>query len=321
MPSEFEIIARYFARPTGHTELGVGDDAALVRLRPGMDLAISTDSLVAGTHFLPGTDPEALGWKTLAVNLSDMAAMGAEPRWAMLAAALPAADEAWIAAFARGFWACAECFGVDLIGGDTTRGPLNLTPTVLGETPQGKALKRSGALPDDDLWVSGSPGLAALGLAHLQGRCRVSEPHLTRCLSALERPQPRVQLGLALRDLAHAAIDVSDGLLADVGHILERSGVGARIDHSALPWHAVREACADEELAKACLLTGGDDYELAFCADLHDRAAIHSLSQALDLPLTRIGIIVSGQPGELALVGEDGSAGTPGRRGFDHFAR
>lgn len=321
MPSEFELIARHFMRPTTHTVLGVGDDAAVVRPRPGMDLVVSTDGLAAGTHFLPETDPEALGWKALAVNLSDLAAMGAEPRWAVLAAALPAAEEDWIAAFARGFWACAECFGVDLIGGDTTKGSLNLTATVLGETPQGEALTRSGARAADDLWVSGAPGLAALGLAHLQGRWRLCEPGLSRCLSALERPQPRVQLGMALRNVAHAAIDISDGLLADVGHILERSGVGARMERSSLPWQPVREACSDEELACACLLAGGDDYELAFTADAQDRPRIESLSEALRLPLTRIGVIVSGPPGDLVLVGEDGSTDLPGRRGFDHFAQ
>ncbi|MBZ0125471.1 MAG: thiamine-phosphate kinase, partial [Rhodocyclaceae bacterium] len=190
MPSEFELIARHFTRPVRHTVLGVGDDGAVLRPAPGMDLVVTTDMLVAGTHFLPDADAEALGWKALAVNLSDLAAMGAQPRWAVVAASLPAADEIWIAAFARGFFACAEAFEVDVIGGDTTRGPLNLAPTVFGEVPQGQALTRAGARSGDELWVSGTPGLAALGLAHRQGKVSLGEAALARCLAALDRPQP-----------------------------------------------------------------------------------------------------------------------------------
>jgi thiamine-monophosphate kinase len=182
---------------------------------------ISTDMLVEGTHFLPDTDPGDLGWKTLAVNVSDIAAMGARPRWATLAAALPDADEAWIAAFARGVFACADEFGIDLIGGDTTRGPRNFCVTIFGEVESGCALRRDGAKAGDEIWVSGRPGRAALGLAHLQGRIRLDEPELSDCIAALQRPQPRVALGLALQGLATSAIDVSDGLLADLGHILE----------------------------------------------------------------------------------------------------
>ena len=320
MPSEFELIARYFTRPTRHTVLSVGDDAAIVRPRPGMDLVISTDSLVADTHFIAQTGPENLGWKTLAVNLSDMAAMGAEPRWVVLAAALPEPNESWIEAFARGFFDCAERFGVDVIGGDTTRGPLTLTPTVFGEVPRGQALTRHGALPGDDIWVSGSPGLAALALAHLRGVTVLREPSLTRCLSALQRPQPRVSLGLALRSVARAVIDVSDGLMADVGHILERSHVSARMEHACLPWRAVREAGADDELTNNCLLAGGDDYELAFAADTMRRAEVDAMSRALDLPLARIGSIVAGAAGKLELVAGNGRTLPIGPRGFDHFA-
>ncbi len=169
MPSEFDLIRRHFTRPAAHTELAVGDDAALIAPRAGMRLAVSTDMLVAGTHFFADTDPEALGWKTLAVNVSDLAAMGAEPRWALLALALPTADEAWIAAFARGLFAFAARFGVDLVGGDTTRGPLNLCVTAIGEVPAGEAVTRAGARAGDDLWVTGQPGRAALGLAHVRG--------------------------------------------------------------------------------------------------------------------------------------------------------
>lgn len=320
MASEFELISQHFARPTRHTVLSVGDDAAIVRPRSGMDIVISTDSLVSGIHFTADTGPEDLGWKVLAVNLSDMAAMGAEPRWVVLAAALPQPDETWLAAFAHGFFDCAEHFGVDVIGGDTTRGPLNLTPTIFGEVPQGQALTRRGALPGDDIWVSGSPGLAALGLAHLKGMAVLGEPALTRCLSALHRPQPRVSLGLALRGLAHAAIDISDGLLADIGHILERSGVSARVEHACLPWHAAREAAADSELTSNCLLGGGDDYELAFTADAIRRTEVEAISRVLELPLTRIGSVAAGASGGLRVFAENGRELPIGQRGFDHFA-
>jgi thiamine-monophosphate kinase len=319
VPSEFDLIARYFTQPVRHTVLGVGDDGAIVRPSPGMDLVVSTDMLVAGTHFLAGTDPEALGWKALAVNLSDLAAMGAQPRWALVAAALPEADEAWIAAFARGFFAAADAFDVDVIGGDTTRGPLNIAPTVFGEVPQGQALMRAGARAGDDLWVSGTPGLAALGLNHLQGKVSLRDTAIPPCLAALERPQPRMALGIALRGLATAAIDVSDGLLADIGHILERSILAADIDFARLP-QAALDACADAALAQGCLLGGGDDYELAFCAPSTRRKAIEALSPRLSLPLTRIGSLRSGTAGEIALLDAEGRPMASGRRGYDHFA-
>lgn len=319
MPSEFELIARHFTRPVRHTVLGVGDDGAVVRPSPGMDLVISTDMLVAGTHFLADSDPEALGWKALAVNLSDLAAMGAQPRWALVAAALPEADEPWIAAFAHGFFAAADAFDVDVIGGDTTRGPLNITPTVFGEVPQGQALTRAGARAGDDLWVSGTPGMAALGLNHRQGKVSLRDTAMAPCLAALGRPQPRVELGLALRGLASAAIDVSDGLLADIGHILERSTLAAEIEFARLP-RAALAACADAALAQLCLLAGGDDYELAFSAPPARRKDIEALSARLGLPLTRIGSLRTGTAGEIALLDAEGRPMSSGRRGYDHFA-
>ena len=318
MPSEFALIARHFTRPVRHTVLGVGDDGAIVRPAPGMDLVVSTDMLVSGTHFLPDAEPEALGWKALAVNLSDLAAMGAQPRWAVVAACLPAADEAWLAAFARGLFACAEDFGVDVVGGDTTRGPLNLAPTVFGEVPQGQALTRAGAGAGDDLWVSGNPGLAALGLARRQGKVSLRDTAIERCLAALDRPQPRVALGLALRGLATAAIDVSDGLLADLGHILERSALAADIEFARLP-RAALECGADAALARSCLLAGGDDYELAFAAPPERRDEVAALAARLGLPLTRIGRLRTGPAGELVLRDDAGRPRTVGRRGFDHF--
>ncbi|MDO8931636.1 MAG: thiamine-phosphate kinase [Rhodocyclaceae bacterium] len=317
-PSEFFLIDRYFKRATHHTVLGAGDDAAIVRPSPGMDLLVSTDMLVAGTHFLPNADPADLGWKVLAANVSDMAAMGAAPRWALLAAALPAATESWIAAFARGFFACADEFGVDLIGGDTTKGPRKFSVTIFGEVPAGQSLLRSGAQPGDEIWVSGTPGLAALGLAHLQGRCILPEPARTACLAALHRPQPRVVLGLALRGLATGAIDVSDGLLADLGHILEESRVAAVVHDDRLPAAALATG-ADPALARDCLLAGGDDYELVFTAPAARHAEIAALATPLRLALTCIGSIATGAPGTLELLDGAGRALPVAHRGYDHF--
>lgn len=310
MPSEFALIDRYFKRPTRHTVLGVGDDGAIIQPSPGCELIVSTDMLVAGTHFLANTDPEDLGWKTLAVNVSDLAAMGAQPKWALLAAALPAATEAWIAKFARGFFACADAFGIDVIGGDTTRGPRNFCVTIFGEVPQGAALLRSGAQPGDEVWISGTPGRAAQGLAHLQGQVTLSEPALTDCLAALHRPQPRGALGLALRGLASAAIDVSDGLLADLGHILDASGVAATLRLAVLP---------EPTFADQCYLSGGDDYELAFTVPASRHEEVLTLSRRLELPLTRIGVIEDDTASRLTVLDTAGRPVNFSRYGYDHF--
>lgn len=310
MPSEFDLIRRFFTRPPRHAVLGVGDDGALLLPTAGCELVVSADMLVEGTHFLPDTDPEALGWKTLAVNLSDMAAMGAQPRWALLAAVLPAPTIDWLEAFARGFFACAAAFEVDLVGGDTTRGPRAFCVTILGEVPAGQALRRSGAQVGDSLWISGRPGRAALGLAHLQGRVVLVEPQRSACLAALHRPQPRVALGLALRGLAHAAIDVSDGLLADLGHLLAASGYAARLSIPGLPPPGIE---------RDCFLAGGDDYELVFTASAAVDAGIARLGETLKLPLTRIGEIVAGAAGSLILHDANGLEIVPAQRGFDHF--
>ena len=321
MPSEFDLIARYFARPTPQAVLGPGDDCALLAPSAGMELAITTDMLVAGTHFLPDTDPFQLGWKTLAVNLSDLAAMGAQPRWTLLAGSLPDADERWIAAFADGLFACAQRYAVDLVGGDTTRGPLNLCVTALGEVPRGAALRRDGARPGDDLWISGQPGLAALGLAHLQQRTFLPQALVARCVTALQKPAPRVELGLALREekLAHAAIDVSDGLLADLGHIAERSHVDAELFENQLPR---LPAGVDARLARRCQLAGGDDYELVFAAPTDVRHRVAELATRLELPLWRIGRVVAAtsDDGSVRLLDEAGNALPTERRGYDHFA-
>ncbi len=311
MPSEFALINRYFKRPTPQSVLGVGDDGAILQPASGCELVVSTDMLVAGTHFLPNADPADLGWKVLAVNVSDMAAMGAQPKWALLAAALPAATESWIEKFASGFFACAETFGIDVIGGDTTKGPRNFCVTIFGEVPAGTALLRSGAQPDDEIWVSGAPGRAAQGLAHLQGQALLGEPALTDCLAALHRPQPRVALGLALRGLASAAIDVSDGLLADLGHILDASGVTATLKLAVSP---------APTFAEQCFLSGGDDYELLFTAPAGRHAEVLALGKPLSLSLTCLGRITTGNVDPLTVLTLDGARVDFARRGYDHFA-
>ena len=321
MPSEFDLIDRYFARATPQAVLGPGDDCALLAPAPGMELAVTTDMLVAGTHFFADTDPFQLGWKTLAVNVSDLAAMGAKPRWALLAGSLPQADEPWIAAFADGFFACADCYGVDLIGGDTTRGPLNLCVTALGEVPAGWALRRDGACPGDDVWVSGCPGLAALGLAHLQGKTVLSGELFPVCVGLLQKPKPRVELGIALQDrkLAHSAVDVSDGMLADLGHIVERSAVAAEVFVAQLP---SLPAGVEPALARQCQLSGGDDYELVFTAAVGKRTELSGLAVELDLPLWRIGrVIEANGQGEVRLIDENGHLVPVRWKGFDHFGQ
>ncbi|MCK6391468.1 MAG: thiamine-phosphate kinase [Azonexus sp.] len=323
MPGEFGLIEKYFARPTPSAILGPGDDCALVEPSPGMQLAVTTDMLVAGVHFLPDTDPGRLGWKALAVNLSDLAAMGAKPRWVTLAGALPTVDEAWIAKFADGFFACAEAYGVDVIGGDTTRGPLNLSITAMGEIAPGQALRRDGARVGDMIWVSGRPGLASLGLASLQGIISLPAPWDRLCVGALEKPRPRVALGQALIGLASACIDVSDGLLADLGHIGERSGCAAALRLVQLP-HLPKGEAYDADLrriALECQLAGGDDYELCFTAPGVHGTAIAAIAARLELPLWCIGEMVPGTAGEVTVYDPDLKPVEFSRKGYDHFGQ
>lgn len=316
--SEFSLIQQYFTRATPSAILGVGDDAALVRVNAGMELAISTDMLVCGTHFFADADPYLLGHKTLAVNISDMAAMGAQPRWATLSLSLPEENSSWLKAFSDGFFALADAFGVELIGGDTTRGPLNLCVTIMGEVPQGQALRRDGAQPGDEIWVSGKLGDAALALAHLQGRMQLRETDFKAVESALHQPQPRVALGLALRGIAHSAIDLSDGLLSDLGHILERSNVGAELHLQTIPHSAVLSNYMNQTLGQHCVLAGGDDYELCFTAPASNHARIDHISQELNFPLSCIGNIVSGNA--CRVLQADGTELKLERGGYDHFA-
>jgi len=321
--NEFELIERYFQRTPRSTSvaLGVGDDAALIVPSPGCELAVSVDMLVEGRHFFAGADPERLGHKTLAVNLSDMAAMGATPRWALLAGALPDNEPAWLEAFARGFFALADAHDVDLVGGDTTRGPRNLCVTIVGETPAGQALRRDGARPGDDIYASGALGDAALAVAVLGGRSSLAADALAAARLRLEMPQPRIALGIALRGVASAAIDVSDGLTGDLGHILERSKVGAVVSLGAVPHSAAvatKLAGAERALALECLLAGGDDYELLFTAAPAAAMRIEKIAKDLALPLTRIGAIT--QTRGLVVTDERGSPLAALPRAYDHFA-
>jgi thiamine-monophosphate kinase len=318
MAAEFELIHRYFARPPRNAALGVGDDCALVKPPTGLALAITTDLLVEGTHFLPGAEPRRLGHKSLAVNLSDLAAMGADPRWFLLAVALPQVDEAWLAEFSAGMFALADAHGIELIGGDTTQGPLNICITAMGTLPPGYALRRDAATAGEDVWLSGSTGDAALGLAHLKGRMQLGEDVLARCLMRLEAPEPRVALGRKLRGLASSAIDVSDGLLADLGHIAERSRLGAELDYEAVPRSAMLASCPDRALADACLLAGGDDYELLFTASPDKQPAIEAAGRAAEVAVTRIGRVVANAAG-VTVVDRAGNPMSVAERGFEHF--
>ncbi len=319
MVSEFEIIRSYFTRPVRRALLGVGDDCALIAPEPGTVFAVSTDMLVEGKHFFSDAAPADLGHKALAVNLSDLAAMGAAPRYATLALALPEADADWLAQFTQGFFRLADAFGVELIGGDTTRGPRNISITVMGAVPQAFALRRDGAKVGDEVWLSGCGGDAALALAHLNRRIRLSDAVLAHCLTRLHTPVPCIALGLALRGIASSAIDVSDGLVADLGHIAERSGVAVELRFAELPRSRAIKACGDERLAQECLLAGGDDYELAFTAKPDDHKRIESIASELGLALTRIGSVTSGEPGLVSVCDASGKIMQITRKGFDHF--
>jgi thiamine-monophosphate kinase len=315
--SEFDLIRDHFSRlGVGRSDvsIGVGDDCALLRVPSGTELAVSIDTLVSGVHFLADSDPEGLGHKCLAVGLSDLAAMGAEPAWATLALTIPRADEDWLRSFSRGFSELAGKYGVELVGGDTTRGPLSVSVQVHGLVPPNLALRRDGARPGDLICVSGTLGDAGLALRRLSA----GDPVSAFLRDRLERPVPRVGLGLALRGIASAVIDLSDGLAADLGHVLEASGAGAQVRLAELPLSAdVRDpvsAGGDWELAVA----SGDDYELCFCIPPNRRPEIRGLQERSG---TRIQIVGCIQPeGGLHFVLEDGAKWCPERSGFDHFA-
>ncbi|ROR50325.1 thiamine-phosphate kinase [Diaphorobacter sp. C33] len=322
---EFDLIARYFTRPVRRAALGVGDDCALLSVTPGMQLAVSSDMLVEGRHFFADVDPAHLGHKALAVNLSDLAACGARPLAFTLALALPRVDAPWLQAFADGLLRLADAHQCELVGGDTTQGPLNLCVTVFGEVPTGQALLRSGARVGDDIYVSGTPGEARLALDALRGRLALPPAALQQLRPRLEQPTPRVALGLALRGVASSAIDVSDGLLGDLGHILKASGVGACVDATvatnllaASAQQAGATADFDAQTLMQCALAGGDDYELVFTAPPAQQAAVQAAAQASGTRATRIGR-VEPAPG-LRVVDSQGQPVAQHFASFDHFA-
>ena len=317
MSGEFDLIRRHFTRPVKRALLGVGDDCALLAPSPGMQLAVSSDMLVEGHHFLSTVAPERLGHKALAVNLSDLAACGAEPLAFTLALALPRADEAFIAPFAQGLFALADAQGIELVGGDTTAGPLNICITVIGQVPPGQALLRSGARAGDELWVSGTLGDARLALEVFRGRVALAGEALETVRRAMELPQPRVVLGIALRGVASSAIDLSDGLVGDLGHVLQRSGVGARVEVDTLPRSEVLAAQV-ASVQHECLLAGGDDYELLFTAAPSQYAAVLAAGRRAGVAITRIGTVEAA--GGLRIVDGQGRALPSAFQGFDHFA-
>jgi thiamine-monophosphate kinase len=316
MEGEFEFIARRL-RPLAAAPgaLGLADDAALLDPRPGMQLVLTKDAMVAGVHFLNGDPAGQIAQKLLRVNLSDLAAMGAAPIGYLLALARPRdIEDEWLASFCAGLAADNAEFGISVLGGDTvsTPGPLTLSLTAVGDLPQGEGLLRSGARPGDDIWVSGSLGDAALGLAVLQGTLQVTEPVRSHLIDCYRLPRPRLALGRALRGIAHAAIDISDGLLADLGHIVETSAVGAKIRIDLLPLSS-----PDLSGAQDAALSGGDDYELLFTAAPSQRDAIEGLAEKLDLPITRIGQMRTA-PG-IRVLDAAGAEVHPGRTGWQHF--
>jgi len=330
---EFELIQRFFTRPASRAVVGVGDDCALWQPSPGTQLAISSDMLVSGRHFFPDVDPRKLGHKALAVNLSDLAACGAKPVAFTLALALPESDPAWLEPFSQGLWALADAHGCELIGGDTTKGPLNICITVFGEVPvvdgRSQALLRSGAQAGDDLYVSGTVGDARLALEHFRKTVVLPDEMFAAARLRMETPTPRVALGLALRGVASAAADISDGLLGDLGHILRRSGVGATIDVSVainlIAAHASISGAAgplnapfSAAQALEYVLSGGDDYELVFTAPPAVRASVQAAAQTAGVAVTRIGQIDAATG--LRLIDGNGHSVANTYGSFDHFA-
>ncbi|SFI47512.1 thiamine-phosphate kinase [Collimonas sp. OK307] len=324
MLSEFDLISRYFTRTArsniDHIALGIGDDCALLTPTAGMQMAISTDMLVEGRHFFPDADPFTLGHKCLAVNLSDLAAMGARPLAFTLALALPAAREEWLAPFSAGLLALADEHHCELIGGDTTKGPLNICITVFGETLPGQALRRDAAQAGDDIWVSGTLGDARLALAgyrhELAGQLAMDAERHALAATRMHQPTPRVTLGLALRGIARAAIDISDGLVGDLGHILKRSGVGATLAVDSLPAGPVLSQ-QTQAIRRHFTLAGGDDYELCFTAPADRRDAVLAAGHAAATAVTRIGSIDASHG--LRLCDADNAPLMLQLASFDHF--
>lgn len=317
---EFDLIDRFFKRPPARADVGVGDDCAIWSPRPGHQLAFSADMLVEGRHFLTTIEPRRLGHKALAVNLSDLAASAAKPQAFLLSLSLPRSDERWLLGFSQGLFDLADAHGCELIGGDTTQGPLNIAITVMGDVPQGQSILRSGAQVGDDIWVSGHLGDARLALEAFRGTVSLPQEVMELARSRMEMPSPRVALGLGLRGIAHAMADISDGLLGDLGHILRSSQVGAEIDLAAattLMQTSSLWSCPDD-LTMTCILSGGDDYELVFTAPPTALDALHAAAQASGTRITRIGHITDSKI--LVLRDAMGHAVVNSFRSFDHFA-
>ena len=317
---EFDLIERYFKRPPQQADVGIGDDCAVWSPRPGHQWAFSADRLVEGRHFLSTVPPDRLGHKALAVNLSDLAACGATPQAFLLSLALPRVDEAWLAGFSKGLFDLAEAHGCELMGGDTTQGPLNIAITVMGDMPLGAAILRSGAQVGDDLYVSGHLGDARLALEAFRGTVSLPQAVFDIARLRMEAPTPRIALGQSLRGVAHAMVDISDGLLGDLGHLLKASHVGAEIEWSlAAP---LMQTCAlwdcPHELAMTCVLSGGDDYELVFCAPPSAAELVHTAARASQTPVTRIGRITASP--SLVVLDASGRPVAGQFRSFDHFA-
>lgn len=313
--NEFGLIARYFDWPAPAGWLGVGDDAALVPPE-GMTLAVSVDMLVEGRHFFADVDPGCLARKALAVNLSDLAAMGAQPRWFTLALALPEVDVDWLAAFSLGLREMADEYGVALIGGDTTRGSLTISIQIAGVVPQGEAITRAGGQVGDEVWVSGPLGAAAAAVMQRTGRVELTERAKALCSVRLDLPNPRLQLGQSLRGVASAMLDLSDGLVGDLTHICERSRCGAEIDFSRVPYPQ-EIANLPPDLLQEAVLAGGDDYELCFAAPAEKHEEIVEIGRRLDLPLASVGRLVTGD--RVTVLDENGQPLPLLRGGFDHF--
>lgn len=318
--TEFDFIRRYLNRQQEDADviLGIGDDAAIIRPKTGFDLCFSSDMLLKNRHFFSDVLPEDLAWKVLAVNISDMAAMGAKPRWALLSAGLPELDETWLERFCSSLFELANRFGVRLIGGDTTRGDLVFNVTIAGELPQGRALRRDAAKIGDDVWVSGEIGSAAAALnCHLK-KCVLPDDVFVHCEAKLLRPLPRVALGLGILPLAHAAQDISDGLAQDVGHILNASAMGMELWADCLPVYPPLKTHLDEQTWLACALAGGDDYELVFTAPEVNRECLLAAAQQADVPISRIGKVTDTCRLKIAET-RGGKELNLTKTGFDHF--
>ncbi|KLT72486.1 thiamine monophosphate kinase [Neisseria arctica] len=316
---EFDFIRQYLLRRANDPEvlLGIGDDAAIVRPRPGFDLCFSSDMLLAGRHFFEDVDPADLAYKILAVNISDMAAMGAKPRWVLLSAALPVLDENWLGAFCNSLFHLAEEFNITLIGGDTTKGSYVFNVSIIGELPQNQALKRSGTKVGDDIWVSGHLGLAAAALNHHWEKIVLPPEVFKVCEQVRLRPIPRVALGQSLLSVASAAQDVSDGLAQDIGHILKASGVGAHIFADAIPTFSLLKDSVPPAVLYEYILAGGDDYELVFCAPQNKRDDVMAAARKSNTQVTCIGKITEGC--NLLITDANGQVVVLDSLGFDHF--